>query len=176
MTSNTSHALRPHCNADCITLQLPRWLLHDLMQPLNAYGLASEQLKDSLQPSLSGNSDLQSSWRLMDNAVHTQEKMLQALRQFWHLHTDKAPFSLRAVSLASIANLLRTHHRLNFPRMDMQLNGFSDLNAWTHPDRFFDILAILCDNAATHAHSRFKVNAYACPEGALLHKCRSQLR
>ena len=165
MTSAISRPLLPQRNPDCLEQPLPPWLLHDLMQPLNAYGLASEQVRDAIQPALANDAALNLNWEVMDKAIHTQERLLRSLRRFWNLRTDQAASELRPTDLGRIGKQLRSQHDDNSPQVFLQLHGFDDFYVNSQPDRLLELLSCLAENAAVHARSTVTLIASACPEG-----------
>jgi K+-sensing histidine kinase KdpD len=152
-------------NPEFVTVTLPKRLLHDIMQPLNSYGLANEHLKSVLKPLLEINSSFRASWELMDNAIQTQATLLGKLRQFWHLQNNQTIPDFYLVSLAPIATRICTHPI--FTKLDKELKvfGFEDFCVISNTHHLSDILACLVENAAIHAVSSITVKAYACPEG-----------
>lgn len=135
------------------------------MQPLNAYGLASEQVKDAIQPALANDATLNQNWEVMDKAIHTQERLLRSLRRFWNLRTDQAAPELRPTELGRIGRQLRSQHDDNFPQVFLQLHGFDDFYVSSQSDRLLELLSCLAENAAIHARSTVTLIASACPEG-----------
>lgn len=165
MTSAASYRICPQGNPECIDQPLPPWLLHDLLQPLNAYGLAREQLKDAIRPLLAANAALNQDWEVMDNAIHTQERLLRALRQYLNLRTIRSPLDMKGVALATISQQLRIQHEGNMSGRRLLFDGFDDCLVTTHPDRLLELLSCLVENAATYARSRVNLVAQTLPEG-----------
>ena len=91
MTSKIFQSILSKDNPSCVRQALPPWLLHDLLQPLNAYGLVSEQFRDSIQLVLAEDDSLSVDWKIMSSAIQTQERLLRSLRQFWYLQSTQPP-------------------------------------------------------------------------------------
>lgn len=165
MKHSAPHLLTPRDNPICLDQSLPPWLLHDLMQPLNAYGLAREQVKDAIGPLLGSDSVLNMNWEVMAKAIQTQERLLRSLRQFLNLRLSNEGAELQPTDLGRIGAQLRRQHDENAPHVFFQLHGFDGIYVNSQPDRLFDLLSCLAENAAIHAKSTVTLIASACPEG-----------
>lgn len=167
MTTTNSLRLRSQDNPGCKELPLPLWLLHELLQPINAYGLAREYLTDSLQPTLLANPELNQYWEVMGNAMRTQERLLRSFRQFVNLRTGRSPLNFRGVALRTIAQELKALYATesNSLGKSLQFDGLDKFTLFTDPDRLLELLACLVDNAIVHAKTRVEVVAFAAPEG-----------
>ena len=150
---------------DFVTLPLPSWLMHNMMQSLNAYGLASEHIRSTLQPVLAVSSSLCASLQIMDNAVNTQERLLAKLRMFSNLHRAQLTPEIRPVSLAHIAAQLSSNPALNPPGKECHWIGFKGLRIMSNESRLIDLLTCLCENAVSHARSSIRVIAQECSQG-----------
>lgn len=135
------------------------------MQQLNAYGLASEQVKDAIGPLLVSDPVLNLNWEVMAKAIQTQERLLRSLRQFLNLRASNVDAELQPTDLGRIGAQLRRQHDENAPHVFFQLQGFDGVCVNSQPDRLFDLLSCLAENAATHAKSTVMLIASACPDG-----------
>lgn len=135
------------------------------MQPLNAYGLASEQVKDAIRPALANDAALNLNWEMMDKAIQTQEGLLRSLRRFWNLRVDQAAPEVRPIDLSKIGKQIRSQHDDHFPQGLLNLHGFDDFYVNSQADRLLELLSCLTENAAIHTRTAVTVIASACPEG-----------
>lgn len=165
MTSNSRQSILIKGNPCCVEQALPPWLLHDLLQPLNAYGLVSEQFTEAIQAMLAADESLNADWKIMSSAMHTQERLLCSLRQFWHLQSPQPPLVKRSIELAPIARKLKAQHDANFPGIHLHVHGFERLCISSQSDRLDDLLTPLLENAATHARTTVTLIACETPAG-----------
>ena len=165
MTSKTFQSILSKDNPSCVRQALPPWLLHDLLQPLNAYGLVSEQFRDSIQLVLAEDDSLSVDWKIMSSAIQTQERLLRSLRQFWYLQSTQPPLEKRPIKLAPIAQKLKAQHEAEFPGIHIQVHGFESLCVSSQSDRLADLLAPLLKNAATYARTTVTLIAYETAAG-----------
>lgn len=151
-------------NFACSEYQLPTSLLHDLMQQMNAYGLASEQLFDAINPLLEKDTSLKQSWSLMSNAMKAQEHLLDSLRRYWHLRNAAPPTQFRPVELGKIGDSLRERVTDNFPEIFFTQEGFNNFVVSTQSTILLELLSCIVDNACINAKYRVEITAEA--EGA----------
>ena len=135
------------------------------MQPLNAYGLASEQVRDAIQPALANDAALNLNWEMMGKAIQTQEGLLRSLRRFWNLRVEQAAPEVRPIDLSKIGQQLRSQHDDHFPQGLLCLHGFDDFYVNSQADRLLELLSCLTENAAIHTRTAVTLIASACPNG-----------
>lgn len=164
MPSTAHLQLSSRDNPDCPEHPIPRWLLHDLLQQINIFGLAQEHLKEALQPFLDNNSGLSDTWQSMCDAIHTQERLLRQLRQFLSMRTC-APPPLGTVTLAVLAARILIHFDNHTSNAKLTCDGFSSRGVLSNFDYLFDLLSCLVDNALTHGECFVRLEAHEVPEG-----------
>ncbi len=136
------------------------------MQPLNAYGLASEQLKDAIQSILIEDASLSQNWSVMRTAIRTQEHLLRSLRRFWNISVSQTPPDPRPISLRRMTLQLQQLHHENFP--DVHFSPPASQEEFfvnSDPDRLFEMLFCITENAAIHAKSTVALNTAVCDNG-----------
>lgn len=153
----TPRLLSPDANPQCQALPVPRWLLHDLMQPLNAFGLLQEQCREGFSPALKTDEQLRQYWEMMVGTVRQQEKLLQSLRTYLRLTAEPGPQTVRPLALSGILENLEENLRDHFPGLKIDFIGGNELSALSQQDGLLDILTRLAENAATHARSRVEI-------------------
>lgn len=159
MASAVSRRLRPQGNPGCIEQPLPPWLLHDLLQPLHAYGLAGEQLKEAMQPVLAADKGLSRLWEVTESVIRTQERLLRSLRQFLNLRTVQLPLEMQRVTLEAIAWPLCMKHEA------ARFEGFDGSSVTTQPERLNELLSCVVENALAHSRTQVTVAARAVAGG-----------
>lgn len=165
MTATIYRRISPQSNPGCIEQPLPPWLLHDLMQQLNAYGLASEHFKDTIQPALASDALLNLNWEVMRKAILNQDRLLRSLRRFWRIRGNLTALQNRPVNLGNIGEQIRKQHNDNFPEVFLHLHGLDNIYVSTQPDHLLELLSCVAENAAIHAKTTVTLIANPCAEG-----------
>lgn len=163
MTSTISHILTTQENPQCLAQPLPSWLVHDLMQQLNAYGLVSEHINAAIQPLLANDAPLRMAWEVLGNAIETQERLLRNLRLFLNLRPAQEPLEKRAVNLEQLIQQLQERHNAEFPETCLNIQGGEGCHLISHPDRLLELLSSLVENAAIHTKSMVNLVVHATP-------------
>ena len=164
MDINLSSTLEVQTNPSCRAYDLPEKLLHDLMQPMNAFGLVLEQLEEMIGAGENQDALLEQIRRLRTVATN-EERLLMSLRSYFHEtgHVLPKHEEVSAVSILDLENSIRAHFSANFPDVSLKTSGFDALWAASNSDSLFDIFRILGDNAGAHATKEVKICVHEVP-------------
>ena len=106
-----------------VAKKTPPSLIHDLMQPLNAYGLAAEQLRIRLSHSLTQEPCLLGDLDAMDSTIREVESMLSLLGAFWRLDSLPLQPVLAPTSLEDVLKAALNCQKKNHPSFQVLITG-----------------------------------------------------
>lgn len=145
--------IRQARNPECIPRDLPRWLVHDLLQPLNAYGLAAVQVDSTLKSMLPADHPLLSSLALMERAIRLEESLLRSLHHYIRGDEQVPAARFESVAIKEIAQAVMRRHRTLFPGVALEATAEGEIWAKSNFAQLMELIACLADNAAQNARS-----------------------
>lgn len=142
--------------ADFVSKQVPPHFVHDLMQALNAYGLASEQLRIRLAgsvatPGLCGELDV------MDSSIHELESMLWLLNEYWRLDSPTRSPALNPIPLAAVFKAVVDRQSRKHSSLPVLINGLANQCVRSSANGLATLLSCLLDNVARQTTSGITV-------------------
>jgi anti-sigma regulatory factor (Ser/Thr protein kinase) len=161
MTHVLNIHLLPRENPKVSPRKLPDTLVHDLRQPLTAFGLLSDQLHEDL-----GNADTppESTLKLLDlmsGTAHAEEKLLNSLSLYWRYSSAPSSFPTTPICFSDIAEAIQNKFREHHPEINLKVTGFNK-KLWARSNLEHLAIALNCllDNAVHHANSTIEISAH----------------
>lgn len=128
-----------------VAKKTPPSLIHDLMQPLNAYGLAAEQLRIRLMNSVTEHPSLLGDLDAMDCIIREMESMLSLLGTFWRLDSLPLQAMLGPTSLEDALNAALNSYKKSHPTLQASITGLDNQWVSSSANLLSTLLACLFD-------------------------------
>lgn len=109
--------------ASFVARPVPPRLIHDLMQPLSAYGLAAEQLRIRLRNELSPKSPAFDELAAMNGVIGELEASLWLLQEFWRLDSQSHAPALLPTSLDAVLKIVVNRLEKRRPGLSWSMRG-----------------------------------------------------
>jgi anti-sigma regulatory factor (Ser/Thr protein kinase) len=161
MTHVLNIHLQPRENPRVLSRKLPDTLVHDLRQPLTAFGLLSDQLHEDLGNAATPPESMLKLLDLMCGTAHTEEKLLNSLSLYWRYSSSPPCFPTKPICFLDIAETIQKQFCEQYPDVSLKVTGFKkQLWARSNLEHLAIALNCLLDNAARHANSAVELSAH----------------
>lgn len=147
MTSHHNISPSQHEISECFNIALPTWLIHDLLQPINAFALLIPQIQESIQDSLDNDEHVAKAWDLMNRAIVSHEHQLQNLRIYWQIKSNKIMAERKPMPIASVINDVVDLYRTQMPELEFIVDGPNDAIIESNSDCMRIILKSIIENS-----------------------------
>lgn len=150
----TPSAILPRANPACQGIALPRHLIHDLLQPVNALALLADELLEVAKNDIA-TSGLATQ---MHQAIESDASLLNSLRQYIRIQTGQMLPRLEVICIDDIVPTVVAEFSNRFPDLEVELLSLQQ-SFWIQTDPGFltQILSCLLDNARTFAQRRISI-------------------
>lgn len=140
-------------NDGCINIALPTWLIHDLLQPINAVALLGVQIEEAIERKSERDDELSVAWSLISRAILNHEKQLQNLRLYWQLQLNKINTNRKATPICNLLGELVNNYQARNPKLAIKLEVSGSDIVESNPDCLQIIIGSILDNAVRYAKS-----------------------
>lgn len=160
MEETVEMELVPINNPACLARALPDSLIHDLLQPLNAFGLLSEQLREDLEKASDQRGEMLKLLDMMCATVFSEESLLNSLRLYWRYTALPHTFLTTLTCLSEIPEVIKKRFMEKFPGVRFEVVGFDKL-LWAQSNVECILVALTCliENAAVYGKNRVVLSA-----------------
>lgn len=153
----TPKFIHPRSNPGCHPRLVPHGLVHDLLQPLNACGLALEHLRESLAPLLPPDHEAFSFLSLIERAIRAEDELLSSLRRYFRHAGNAPPVRCGSIACTGVTMPVAAGFRARHPELSFEESSPEGLWVLSEQSHLVEILERLVDNAAQHAASCVKL-------------------
>jgi anti-sigma regulatory factor (Ser/Thr protein kinase) len=161
MTHLLNIHLQPRENPKVLSRKVPDTLVHDLRQPLNAFGLLSDQLHEDLGNASTPPESMLKLLDLMCGTAHAEEKLLNSLSLYWRYSSAPPCFPTQPICFPDIAETIQKQFCEQYPGVSLKVTGFKkQLWARSNLEHLAIALNCLLDNAARNANSAVELSAH----------------
>lgn len=136
-----------------VAKKTPPSLIHDLMQPLNAYGLAAEQLRIRLSHTPTQQASLLGDLDAMNRMIHEVESMLSLLGTLWRLDSLPLQPVLTPTFLEDVFKAVLNCQGKDHPTLQTSIVGLDNQWVLSSANWLSTLLTHLLDFEAKHSVS-----------------------
>jgi len=157
-------------NPDCYKIDTPSWLIHDLLQPMQAVQIARDLLLEEIQHFCDA-PELINISNLLNSAVDELSAKLSILNKYWDINLKSIPVHIQPIDLRDVIETAISWIASKEKRLDFSVTILTDITVQSDPIILKNILSHLSRSIFSSGNSSIEVSCNILDEQLRIEVC-----